>query len=386
MFKRWLKVTEQKSCLIIGPRRSGKTTLLKQQYPGLPYATLDDLDFLQWAKGDPKGFVSKLGKVAIIDEIQRLPSLTVAVKYAIDNEEARFFMTGSSTVGLMDAAADTLAGRIEIVSLPTACWGENKGQPNHSILHEKVSLPKIKEANRQVKDAITHGQFPEVLNQENDQKKKELLVNYRNTYFTRDLMQLSNIENLDGLMAVFHHLIRSVGSHLDVSNFAGEARISHPTAKKYLNALGQSQMTFKLYGYQYGPAKRYIKAAKTYFADNGILNSFNAQLNEGQLMENFVISEFEKRRKLGFIKADQFYYYKTTAGNEIDLIFEIDNTIYAVEIKAAKRPRPKDLRNLRQFKDRLNRPIKRILFYSGEEYGAVDDIHLLPIGTLFQGQ
>ncbi|MGM0428545.1 MAG: ATP-binding protein [Thermodesulfobacteriota bacterium] len=386
MFKRWLKVTEQKSCLIIGPRRSGKTTLLKQQYPGLPYATLDDLDFLQWAKGDPKGFVSKLGKVAIIDEIQRLPSLTVAVKYAIDNEEARFFMTGSSTVGLMDAAADTLAGRIEIVSLPTACWGENKGQPNHSILNEKVSLPKIKEANRQLKDAITYGQFPEVVNQENDQKKKELLVNYRNTYFTRDLMQLSNIENLDGLMAVFHHLIRSVGSHLDVSNFAGEAGISHPTAKKYLNALGQSQMTFKLYGYQYGPAKRYIKAGKTYFADNGILNSFNVNLNEGQLMENFVISELEKRRKLGFIKADQFYYYKSAAGNEIDLIFEIDNTIYAVEIKAAKRPRSKDFRSLRQFKDRLNRPIKRILFYSGEEYGAVDDIRLLPIGTLFQGQ
>jgi predicted AAA+ superfamily ATPase len=217
-------------------------------------------------------------------------------------------------------------------------------------------------------------------------KKKELLVNYRNTYFTRDLMQLSNIENIDGLLAVFHHLIRSLGSHLEISNFAREAGISHPTAKKYLNALNQSQMTFKLYGYQYGPAKRYIKAAKTYFSDNGILNSFNVNLNEGQLIENFVISELEKRRKLGFIRADRFYYYKSSSGNEIDLIFEIEETVYAVEIKATKRPGPKDLKNLKQFANSSNRPVKRILFYLGEEYGTVDDIHLLPIGTLFRGK
>jgi predicted AAA+ superfamily ATPase len=386
MFKRWLEISEQKSCLMIGPRRSGKTTLLKNRYPSLPYATLDDLDLLDWAKGDPKGFVSNLGSSAIIDEIQRFPSLTVAVKYAVDNEDARFFMTGSSTIGLMDAAADTLAGRIDIVSLPTACWGENDGEPIHSSLNEQVGLPKIREANRRLKDAITYGQFPEVLDQESSEKKKEILVNYRNTYFTRDLMQLSNIENLEGLLAVFHHLIRSLGSHLEVSNFAREAGISHPTAKKYLNALNQAQMTFKLYGYQYGPAKRYIKAAKTYFSDNGIINSFNAGLNEGQLLENFVIAEMEKRRKLGFINAGQFYYYKSSSGNEIDLIFEMDGTIYAVEVKATKRPGPKEFRNLRQFEDRLNRPVKRILFYTGEDYRTVDDIRLLPIGALYRGK
>ena len=136
MFTRWLEISSDKSCLIIGPRRSGKTMLLKHRYPALPYVTLDDLDFLAMAKRDPKGFITNLGSPAIVDEIQRLPMLTVAVKYAIDNEEARFLMTGSSTLGLLDAAADTLAGRIDIVSLPTACWGENIGEPTHSILTE----------------------------------------------------------------------------------------------------------------------------------------------------------------------------------------------------------------------------------------------------------
>ncbi len=386
MFNRWLEIPENKSCLMIGPRRSGKTTLLKKRYPSIAYASLDDLDFLDWAKKDPKGFIGNLGRSAIIDEIQRVPLITIAIKYAIDNEDARFLMTGSSSIGLMDAASDTLAGRINIFSLPTACWGEDQGEPTHSILDDQTGLPQIKEAYRRLKEAIAYGQFPEVLGQQNGEKKKDVLVNYRNTYFTRDLMQLSNIENIEGLLAVFQHLIRSLGSHLEVSNFAREAGISNPTAKKYLNALKQAQMTFKLYGYQYGPAKRYIKAAKTYFSDNGIIASFNSSINEGQLLENFVISELEKRRKLGFIKSDQFYYYKSAAGNEIDLIFEVDETVHAIEIKSTKRPGPKDFRNLRQFKDRLNRPVKRILFYLGEENGTIDGIQLLPIGTLFRGK
>ena len=153
-----------------------------------------------------------------------------------------------------------------------------------------------------------------------------------------------------------------------------------------MNALQQAQLTFKLYGYQYGPAKRHIKAAKTYFADNGIIHSLNAGVSDGQLIENFVISELEKRRKLDMIPADQFYYYKSVAGREIDLIFEVDNTVYAVEIKATKRPGPRDFQNLKQFEDCLKRPIKRILFYQGEEYCTVDGIRLIPIGALHRGR
>ncbi|MBW1982929.1 MAG: ATP-binding protein [Deltaproteobacteria bacterium] len=371
--------------MIIGPRRAGKTTLLKHRCPQWQYATLDDLDHLDWARRDPKGFIASLGSRAIIDEIQRLPLLTVAVKYAIDNENAIFLMTGSSTLGLLDAAADTLAGRIELISLPTACWGEDAGEANHSVLEERSPLPHLREANRQLPAALTYGQFPEVLVQDNNEDKHGVLINYKNTYFTRDLMQLSNIENLEGLLAIFQHLSRSLGSHLEVSNFAREAGISFPTARKYLNALQQAQLTFKLYGYQYGPAKRHIKAAKTYFADNGIIHSLNPAVSEGQLLENFVIAELEKRRKLGTIPVEQFYYYKSVAGHEIDLVFEMDDTVYAIEIKATRNPGPRDFHNLKQFADRLKRPVKRILFYPGEEYRTVNGISMIPIGALYRG-
>ena len=386
MFKRWIKIPSDKSCLIIGPRRSGKTTLLKNRYPDLPYATLDDLDHLDWAKQDPKGFISKLGRHALIDEIQRVPLLTVAVKYAVDNEDARFLMTGSSTIGLLDAAADSLAGRIDIISMPPACWGEDLGNPTHSIFTEQADLPHIRQAHRILGTAMRYGQFPETLVKDDEKEKHAVLVNYRNTYFTRDLMQLSNIENLDGLLGVFQHLARSLGSHLEVSNFAREAGISHPTTKKYLNALHQSQLIFKLYGYQFGPAKRYIKAAKTYFADNGIIHSLNADISEGQRLENFVLSELEKRRKLGLIPVDQFFYCKTAAGKEIDLVFEMDDTIYAIEIKATKRPGTKDIKNLTKFKVRSDQPVNRILFYLGEAYSTMGDIKLIPVGAIFRGK
>lgn len=386
MFKRWIEIKPKKSCLILGPRRCGKTTLLKSQFPDYNYVTLDDFDALNWSKNDPKGFISQLGRRAVIDEIQRNPELTIAAKYAIDNENAHFLMTGSSSIGLLDSTADTLAGRINLYSLPTACWGEDEGGHTHNIFQDQITSIALVQANRKTQEAMIYGQFPEILTTAKPESKYELLINYKNTYFTRDLMQLSNIENMEGLYAIFNNLIRSIGSHLEVSNFAREAGISYPTTKKYLNTLLQSQLVFKLYGYQYGPAKRYIKAAKSYFSDTGIIKSFNTNISEGQLLENFVLAELEKRRKLGFIKTDRFFYYKTKAGREIDLVFESENQLYAVEIKATQNPSQRDVKNLLEFEKQLKRPVQKYLFYSGTEYNQINQVRLLPVACLHRGK
>ncbi|MBM3297179.1 MAG: ATP-binding protein, partial [Candidatus Aminicenantes bacterium] len=241
MFERWIKFDfgVTKGVLILGPRRSGKTTLLKGRFHDFTYSTLDDLDALSWADKDPKGFVQSLGSAFIIDEIQRSPRLTVAVKYAIDNLGARALLTGSSSIGLLDSAADSLAGRISLCHLPTACWGEDAGPPQHGLLGAPAAYPVLAEGRRLLEEAILYGQFPEILCQTINESKRQILLNYRDTYFTRDLMQMSNIENLDALLAIFHHLARSIGSTLEVSNFAREAGVSFPTAKKYLGTLLQ---------------------------------------------------------------------------------------------------------------------------------------------------
>ncbi len=383
MFKRWLELKSGRSALIIGPRRCGKTTFLKNRFSEFKYATLDDFDFYDWAQKDPKGMVADLGRQFIIDEIQMVPKLTVAVKYAVDNENALAIMTGSSSIGLLGSAADTLAGRINLYSLPTACWGEKDGPPQHDVFAETASLKTLKQGSRQLEAAMLYGMFPEVLMAASATEKEEILKNYRNTYFLRDILQMANLENQEGLYAIFQNLCRSLGSHLEVSNFAREAALSMPTAKKYLNTLQMSQLTFKLYGWQFGPAKRYIRAAKTYFTDNGIIQAFSAKVSQGQLLENFVISELEKRRKLGFINTDQFYYYKTPAGKEIDLVFAAGGVVYAIEIKAAKAPSVKDISSVRDFVQSSEQPARGFIFYLGENYDEIDGVRLVPVNALF---
>ncbi len=384
MFERWLDIGNG-SALVIGPRRCGKTTYLRMRFPDYAYATLDDLDLLALAKKDPKGFVARLGKRAIIDEIQRHPALTVAVKYAIDNEGARILMTGSSSIGLLDAAGDTLAGRIDVRSLPTACFGEEKGPPTHRVFDDPQDPLEQREAARALDSALRFGLFPEIVTAKDDDAKAAVLSRYRNSYFTRDLMLLANIENTDAILALYLHLARSLGSHLEVAHFAREAALSQATAKKYLAALNQAQLAFCLTGYQFGPAKRLIRAAKSYFADGGVLAALPVRASEGQTLESFVISELEKRRKLGRLGTDQLHYYKSAGGREIDVVFEAGGALTAVEIKATSRPGGRDLQNLREFAASCGRPVRCFLFYLGDERVDERGVTLLPVAALFRG-
>jgi hypothetical protein len=385
MFDRWL-VSKEKSALIIGPRRCGKTTYLRMKFPDYAYATLDDLDLLMLARKDPKGFVSRLGRRAIIDEIQRIPELTVAVKYAIDNENALFLMTGSSSAGLLDAAADTLAGRIDVIDLPTACWGEEEGPPTHGIFHDTQDPLEQMAATRRLDDTLRYGLFPEIVTSVSEEEKQELLTRFKNSYFTRDVMRLSNIENADAILSLYVNLARSLGSHMEILHFAREAGISQITAKKYLASILHSQLVFRLTGYQFGPAKRIIKASKTYFADNAVLGSLSVRPGEGQVIENFVISEIEKRRKLGFIAAERLHYYKSAAGREIDVMFEERGVLHAVEIKATAHPSGRDIRSLREFAESVNREVKSFLFYTGTERAEIGGVTLVPITALYRGK
>lgn len=264
--------------------------------------------------------------------------------------------------------------------------GEQAGPPTHSFLDERCD-PRILAANqRLLADAIRFGGFPEVLTADSPTERSDVLKNYRNTYFTRDLAHLSNIENTEGLLAVLMHAARSIGSHLEVSSFARESGLSFPTAKKYINTIVQSQLGLKLYGYQFGPAKRYVKASKLYFADNGILGALTRDLSAGQQFENFVISEFSKRQKLGYIRTDQLFYYKSSGGAEIDLLYEVDDYIIAIEIKASTKIDRKDIRNLVRFRaSETKRPVQAYVIYRGDEYGELESVRFVPVGALCRG-
>lgn len=337
------------------------------------------------AQDDPKRLLEVSSKRIIVDEVQRVPQLLVAIKYAIDEQGKHVWMTGSSTLGLLSAGAETLAGRISIRECPTLCWGEEHGAPTHALFEMPPDPRQIKEASRKLDHVLHFGGFPEVVISDTVEEKSEVLRNYKNTYFTRDLLLLSNIEDAGGLLAILNYLAISIGSHTETSNASRESGVSFPTAKKYLNVLEASRMVFKLYGYQFGPAKRYTKAAKNYFSDSGILTALNVEVSQGQRLENFVLSEIEKRRKLGALQTDQLFYYKSAGGAEIDIIIEEPTVITAIEIKHSSNPARSDVRNLEDFLAEKGRKKRRgILLYRGTDALMMGKTELLPIAHLFR--
>lgn len=386
MINRWFRFPK-KNQLLIGPRRSGKTTFLRSSFPHHRYVTLDDFDYLSLARRDPKGFVRELGAKAIVDEIQRVPEVTIAIKMAIDENALEVLMTGSSGLGLLSVAADTLAGRIGIMHFPTTCFGEEVGSPTHSIFDEEAPALVLAEGRRALENALIYGGFPEVVVAPDNAARDEILHLYRDSYFTRDLAQLSNIENVEGLLAVLNHFARSIGSHIDVVNFAQESGLSQPTTKKYLNALAQAELSLRLYGRQFGPAKRYVKAAKGYFSDIGLLHALRQQVNRGQRVENFVISELEKRRKVFAPLSEAPFYYKSTSGAEIDLIIELPNETLLVEIKSGAVPRRSDIRHLLDYhKNAVHKKNRAFLFHCGDEYSELDGVRCIPIAALYRAR
>lgn len=384
MFERWLK-KPTKSTLLLGPRRAGKSTYLKRAFPDFQYRTLDDLDILDLAQKDPKAVLEGVQKI-IIDEIQRAPRLTIAVKYALDEKKATVMMSGSSRIGLLDVSADSLAGRIEIQDLPPACWGEEVGPPTHSVFDEEAPPLQIKEAARKLEQFMTYGGFPEVVATADANEKAAILNNYRNTYFTRDLSLLSNLQDVSGLRAILNHYALSIGAVTQVQNFRQESGLSHITTKKYLESIYAADLGFVLRGFHHGPAKRYIKGAKSYYCDSGIIAALGVQCSRGQIVENFVISEIEKRRKLGFLNTDQLYFYKSTSGFEIDLIIPEKNRLRAVEIKATAQPQRKDVKNLVEFVASNPKSAIGTLFYLGDEYRIIDGVRCIPIAALYRGK
>jgi predicted AAA+ superfamily ATPase len=384
MIPRWIEFSAESSSLVFGPRRAGKTTLLKMRYPDVAYRTLDDYDYLDLARKDPKRFCDFPEKTLIIDEVQRVPELLIAVKYAIDELGKVFLMTGSSSLGLISSGADTLAGRVNLIECPTFCWGEEQGPPTHRVFEMPPDPLQIREADRKLSQAMTFGGFPEVVIGPDEENKTAVLRNYRDTYFTKDLLLLSSIENAAGLMAILAYLSVSLGSHLEVSNASRESGLSYPTTKKYLNVLVESRLAFKLVGYQYGPAKRFTRASKVYFSDAGMLHALNVSVSAGQRLENFVISELEKRRKLGAIQCDRLCYYKSAAGAEIDVIMEMPDETLAVEIKHTRNPVPRDVRQLQKFVAADPGKRRAILLYTGTERQDIEGIDVLPVQHLYR--
>lgn len=347
-----------RSLAIVGPRQSGKTTLVKQVFPKKKYVSLEDPDERSLAENDPRAFLARIQDGAIIDEAQRVPSLFSYIQGMIDSsdKDGLFILTGSNNFLLQQSISQTLAGRIGYIDLLPLCYSE--------ILEFGGRV-------RTSDELIISGSYPEVFD-----KKRQPEVwypAYIRTYVERDVKQLRNIENT----VLFHRFLQlcagRTGQLLNVAALSNEAGIDVRTVNSWLSILESSYVVRLVHPHHRNFNKRVVKSPKLYFTDTGLACSLLGirQPNElrnshfrGALFESHVVMEIVKHLNAVGSPAD-VYFWRDNKGVEVDLILERGEQLLPIEIKSAQTFNEDHIVGLKTW-NRYSGQTGGILIYDGE--------------------
>lgn len=323
-----IKLAEQYPFVTVtGPRQSGKSTLLRHTFPDYKYVSLEDIDYRNLAAEDPRGFIANFPDKTIIDEVQRVPSILSYLQTYTDIKEAKgmYLLAGSQNLLLMEQISQTLAGRTAIIKLLP------------------LSIRELKESGQlspNPAECIFTGGYPRIFS---SHLNPEIFYPfYIQTYVERDVRSLGNIEKLDLFLKFIRLCAGRIGQLLNISSLAAETGISMPTVQNWLSILKASYICFLLPPYYENFSKRIIKTPKLYFYDTGLACSLlgirsaadlSIHYAKGALFENMMITEMMKRYYNSVTQAD-LYFWRDSAGLEVDLLTVAANGPEAYEIKS----------------------------------------------------
>lgn len=346
---------------LTGPRQSGKSTLVKNLFSDYTYINLEDIEKRNFAKEDPKGFLKNVGRRIIIDEVQHVPDLLSYIQVNIDAEQkpGDYILTGSQNLLLMQQVSQSLAGRTAIFNLLPFSLGELRDTEYDFEDYE---------------DFIVKGFYPRIYNE--NLEAGEWLLDYIRTYVERDVRQLINLADEDTFQQFLQICAGRAGQILNLTDIGNLIGISYQTVKRWLSILKTSFIIYTLQPYHKNYDKRVIKAPKLYFYDTGLAcalmnirskEELNIHFAKGALFENFVISEMIKK-DFNQAKRNNFYYWRNSSGNEIDLLIDRGMNIYPFEIKAGRTIHSKFFKGLKYFNEISGTPLDHsYLIYGGDE-------------------
>ena len=396
---------------VIGPRRVGKTTLVRDLLQMGRFITLDDPAVLDAMARDPVGQIGALTAgltdwPLVIDEAQRSENMALAIKMVVDSHRkaGRFILTGSSNVFATMKVADSLAGRMRILKLWPLTIAEIKACPPSRILGWAISkkpdladLPEPEPTSRaDYIDLILRGGFPETRNLPL-KPRHAVCRDHINTIVDRDVADLLRVRKTDALRKLIGQLAVRTGEILNVAQLCKLIGVQRQTTEQYLDVLLRLSLVVKLEAWASGEHGREIRSAKNHFVDTGIAaalrnlapNTFDADTNPtalGGLLESFVFAELlrsEPHQEQGF----NFYHWRDQRNREIDILAESGNRLIAFEVKAAASANWQDFRHLVWFSAEgpgKNRPVTSILFYLGEKKLAFGkNLFALPVSSLW---
>ena len=318
--------------LLTGPRRSGKTTLLRNLFPKAEYVLLEAPDVIARVCADPRAFLDGLRTPVILDEIQNIPELFAYIRERIDahpEQKGDWLMTGSQEAPLMKGVGESMAGRAAVFSL----------LPFSSEETSEVSL-------------ITGG-FPEIL--EAPDTADIWFRSYVQTYLERDVRAVASIRDLSTFRRFMGLIAVRCGQMLNKTDIAAPLGVSVPTLTQWLGILEITGQILLIPPYFENFGKRIVKTPKLYFTDSGLAASLLGIRRaddlltspfRGVLFEGLVASEIVKHRLSRGLDRG-LYYFRDRQGLEVDFIVDAGGRkLTLLEVKATRTPMPGDARSL----------------------------------------
>ena len=350
--------------LLAGPRQAGKTTLVRHiaQQQGLRYLTLDDSLTLLSAREDPVGMVRSLDR-AVIDEIQRAPQLLLAIKKSVDEDRrpGRFLLTGSANLMALPTVADSLAGRMETLSLLPLSQSEMALRQANWIDQAfagrilQASTPAVGEA---LVERVLRGGYPEAVARPAGRRRTTWARQYIDALIERDVRDIAHIDKLDQLPRFLRALAHTAGQMCNYTQLGAQVGLDGKTALRYCGVFEQMYLLQRIDVWARNRLSRVVKTAKLQFLDAGLLASLldltaqevaQDRTRFGNVLETFVFGELLKHSTTA---QDDYrlMYYRDADKFEVDVVIEnAAGQLVGVEVKAAATVKASDLRGLKKW-------------------------------------
>ncbi len=358
----------KKSILLLGPRQTGKSTLIRALEPDLTINLADEQHYLDFAR-NPSELAERLKarpcKTVFIDEIQRLPSLLNTLQGIIDEQmpQTRFYLTGSSARKLKRGGANLLPGRL------------------HSYQLGPLTLGEIGET-FDTRAALETGTLPGIYTEGERGDREKTLRSYSATYLKEEIQVEALTRNLEGFSRFLFLAAQCSGQLLDFQKLASESQITRQSAIRYFEILEDTLIVNRCPPFAKNDRRRLLQHPIYYFFDTGVLNS---------LIGNFVASDDRKGRLFEHLFFNQILAsayakdvdcristYRTGHGAEVDFIVELGGELWAIELKASRNVGHSDFRGLQSFREFYNKPHHALVAYFGSVAKQKDGVHILP--------
>ena len=363
---------------LTGPRQSGKTTLARATFPKHRYVSLEEPDLRGFARDDPRGFLDQFDGPVILDEAQRAPDLFSYIQTRVDADDAvgRFVLTGSQNFLLLDHISQTLAGRCAVLHLLPFSRAELEGQ-DQQMPETPQALFANQHTDLSLWSTLHTGFYPRI--HDRNIPSEIWLPDYVQTYLERDVRALVNIGDLDTFERFLALCAGRAGQMLNYSSLASDCGIAVDTARRWISILKTSFIVFLLPPHHRNFNKRIVKSPKLYFYDTGLacylLGIKDARILpthplRGALFENYLVAEVAKafhhhRQK------PPLYFWRDRTGHEVDLLLELNNELYPIEIKSGKTVSSDAFSRLEWWSRSAGQPLSRASLVHGGDQAYV---------------